>query len=74
MSKLFVGSLPFQTTDEELRDAFSLVEGILFSLNNSELYDRKKIRENAVFKYDLNVQANMYVSLYNKIVIKDKEI
>jgi len=23
MSKLFVGSLPFQTTDEELRDAFS---------------------------------------------------
>ncbi len=46
----------------------SLIETITKFLETPNIFDSKKIRENAVEKYDLKVQANNYIKLYEQIL------
>lgn len=49
----------------------ALVNTIKKYLKNPEVFDNNKIRENAVKKYSLSVQANAYKKLYEKILISN---
>jgi glycosyltransferase involved in cell wall biosynthesis len=46
----------------------SLLETLIKFLNSSELFDRNKIRENAVKKYDQKLQAGSYIKLFDSIL------
>jgi len=46
----------------------SLLETLTKFLNSSELFDRNKIRENAIKKYDQKVQAINYIKLFERII------
>jgi glycosyltransferase involved in cell wall biosynthesis len=52
-------------------DSSSFAAGILFALKNISHFNRKQIRESAVLKYDFNVQANSYISLYCKNLLQE---
>jgi len=49
-------------------NAQSLYEAVNSYLSDINLFDRKKIRQNALLKYDLNVQANSYMELYKNCI------
>ena len=46
----------------------ALVKTINDFLDNPEYFNREEIRKNAVKKYALNIQAQAYIKLYNKIL------
>lgn len=52
----------------EKQDADSLLKGIITFFDNQDSFDRNKIREKAVKKYDEEVQAENYISLYKSIL------
>lgn len=52
-------------------NAASLVECIKKVFSNMNLFDGKKIRDDAIKKYDFNVQADNYTSLFKKILLKN---
>jgi len=45
----------------------SLVETLSKFLDSPGMFDRKRIRENAIEKYDQKIQAERYISLFKKI-------
>lgn len=71
-----VGGIPDMVQDGEngyLTEEISvpaLVKSIEKFLNNPNVFDSEKIRENAVKKYDLSVQATAYINLYKRILMK----
>lgn len=48
--------------------SFALANSIDEFLENSDLFNREKIRENAVLKYSLEVQAKAYTKLFKNIL------
>ncbi len=52
----------------EKQDADSLLKGIITFFDNQDSFDRNKIREKAVKKYDESIQADNYIALYKSIL------
>ncbi len=46
----------------------SLIETLDLFLNSTDQFDRNKIRENAVKKYDQKIQADNYIKLFKSII------
>ncbi len=69
-----VGGIPDMIQDGEngflTQDisVYSLLKTLTKFLNSSELFDRNKIRENAVKKYDQKIQASSYIKLFDSIL------
>lgn len=52
----------------------ALLETLNKFLNYSHEFDRNEIRENAIKKYDQNIQSNNYIELFQSILKKKKEV